>query len=275
VIDIGAGCGVVRAELERTFPFAVDCADIDLRALSAASPGRGRTMFYDITERHGALVGKYDVIFLLDVLEHIDPTRPFAEAIVDHMAPGSVLIVNVPAMEWARSRFDDAVGHHRRYSKATLRAEFEELGLRVLDQRYWGLGLLPVLVARSVMLRFVPKDRVVTSGFKPPNRLANAVLTAWMRMETTLLPSPPVGSSVLMAFSLERPPDFHLDRAATTTLTPRSGGSRGVGAGGDHSEPLLPTQDRVFKGDERESRDRDRHTESNCVPDRRGDARRH
>lgn len=64
----------------------------------------------------------YDTIIYIDVLEHIEDDRVELEKAVCHLAPGGNLVILVPAWNFLYSPFDKAIGHFRRYDKASLRA---------------------------------------------------------------------------------------------------------------------------------------------------------
>ena len=64
----------------------------------------------------------FDSILYIDVLEHILEDRQELELAAAHLAPAGSLIVLSPAHQWLRTPFDDAIGHHRRYSRASLAA---------------------------------------------------------------------------------------------------------------------------------------------------------
>lgn len=69
-----------------------------------------------------------DVVCLLDVIEHLaDPRSALVEA-ARVLRPDGRLIVNVPAHRWLWSAADVQLGHHRRYTRASLRAELRSAG---------------------------------------------------------------------------------------------------------------------------------------------------
>jgi SAM-dependent methyltransferase len=200
VLDVGAGAGVLRDQLEARTAWTVDIADLNATALRQARPGRGRTLCYNVLAPDPALLGRYDALLLFDVLEHIAETRPFVEAVLRHLRPGGHLLVNVPAGQWLFGPYDVAAGHVRRYDRVTLPAEFAGTELEVRDVRYWGLSLVPLLAARKLLVRAAAsKDDCVRNGFEPPNRLVHGILRALLRTETSVLDRPLLGSSVLLA----------------------------------------------------------------------------
>jgi 2-polyprenyl-3-methyl-5-hydroxy-6-metoxy-1,4-benzoquinol methylase len=199
-LDIGGGTGVLRGQLEARTAWYVDITDLNSTALKSAAPGRGRTLCYDVEAEEAPLAGVYDVVLLYDVLEHVEATRPFVQAVLRHVKPGGLLLVNVPAGPGLFSAYDTAAGHVRRYDRVSLAAEFVGTGLEIRDLRYWGLLLLPMALLRKWMLSgSAGREETLRSGFKPPNPVVHAMLRAWLRAETALVPRPPRGSSLLLA----------------------------------------------------------------------------
>jgi SAM-dependent methyltransferase len=197
VLDVGAGAGVLRDQLEACTEWTIDIADLNGAALRRAGPGRGRMLCYDVTMPDPALLGAYDAVLLFDVIEHLSHPRPFVAAAVRHLRPRGHLLVNVPAGQWLFSPYDEAAGHVRRYGRATLRADAGD-GLEVRDVRYWGLLLVPLLLLRKMVVRGGSAQGRVRRGFDPPGRLAHAVLRALLRLETAVLTRPPLGTSLLL-----------------------------------------------------------------------------
>src|SRR3989304_4840876 len=109
------------------------------------------------------------MIFLFDVLEHIDLTESFLRAALHHLKPGGLLMLNVPSLELLYSRYDTAAGHHRRYRKRTLRVEVEPLGMKVEDIRYWGMSMVPLLLLVKLLLARSADDddAIIRKGFRP------------------------------------------------------------------------------------------------------------
>jgi hypothetical protein len=64
---------------------------------------------------------RFDTILYIDVLEHIEDDREELRRSASHLRAGGRIIVLAPAHSWLFSKFDGAIGHHRRYSTAMLR----------------------------------------------------------------------------------------------------------------------------------------------------------
>ena len=200
VLDVGAGGGALRDQLEACTPWVVDIADLNMVALEHAVQGRGRTLCYDILRPDPALLGSYDAVLLFDVLEHIPDTAPFVRAVLEHLKPGGRLLLNVPASQKLYGPYDVAAGHVRRYDKRTLAAEFRDTDMTIVDMRYWGLLLVPIVVARNLFVRGKGSANAsVRHGFEPPGALAHLFLRTLFRVESSVADRPPIGSSLLLA----------------------------------------------------------------------------
>jgi 2-polyprenyl-3-methyl-5-hydroxy-6-metoxy-1,4-benzoquinol methylase len=202
VLEIGCGHGILRRMLEAETRWKIDAVDLNAGALRYSTPGRGRTALYNIHDRDPSLAARYDAIILFDVIEHIENLPEFMSSALYHLKPGGYVFINVPALQSLYSKFDVAVGHCRRYAKNTLEEHLASCGVRKLDDRYWGMTMLPVVALRKLLLALRPdnvkqKTTVVQYGVQPPNRLANAVLTGAMQLEMRAMPVAPLGSSLL------------------------------------------------------------------------------
>jgi SAM-dependent methyltransferase len=199
-LDVGCGRGVLRSQLEEISGWTVDGADLNLEALRTARAGRGTLHYYDVLEEREPFVDSYDVVTLCDVLEHVSDAGALLAATARHLKPGGVLLVNVPALPVFHGSFDEAVGHLRRYTRKTLSRECEALPLQVLETRYWGLAMVPLLLLRKLSVRATRSHRsVLQKGIMPPGAWTHAVLRGVMRVETALLRRPFLGSSIFLA----------------------------------------------------------------------------
>jgi SAM-dependent methyltransferase len=81
-------------------------------------------------------VRRYSSALAYNVLEHIPDDVGALRSLSDLVRPGGAVILVVPAFPSAMSRFDRAIGHQRRYTRASLRAALEEAGLTVEELRY-------------------------------------------------------------------------------------------------------------------------------------------
>lgn len=63
---------------------------------------------------------KFDLVFLLDVLEHIEDENPLLRELKTKLNSNARVVFTVPAYQFLFSEHDVFLGHHRRYEKAVL-----------------------------------------------------------------------------------------------------------------------------------------------------------
>src|SRR5262249_25955645 len=171
-LEVGCGHGIVRQLVERDLGFAVDGCDLNRGALEMAANGKGRLLVYNIFDRDPALVEAYDLVLLIDVIEHLDDDLGFLSAAVEHLKPGGIVAINVPAHMAFYSKYDEVVGHCRRYNVGRIAWLFRQTQVEPLSIAYWGLTLLPLLLARKIVLRFVSREQTIHTGFAEHNVVA-------------------------------------------------------------------------------------------------------
>ena len=194
--EIGCGHGLVQRQVEEAYGRPVTGFDLNEFALRQNVSLTGALCCYNICEQKQELKENFDVIFLFNVLEHITDEDEFLQAVLFHLAPNGKLIINVPAGQWLFSAYDSAAGHQRRYSIGTLRAAAERVHLRVGQWSYWGLPLLPALMARKLwLLGKRGEEQIISSGFDPGSRAINHMLRLASRCEP--LPQRILGTSVM------------------------------------------------------------------------------
>ncbi|HST08836.1 MAG TPA: class I SAM-dependent methyltransferase [Terriglobales bacterium] len=197
VLEIGCGHGVARDMLERDLGIPVDGCDLNRTALELAKPGKGNLFVYNIFDQKPSLLGRYDAVLLLDVIEHIDDDTAFVRAALRHLRPGGMVAVNVPASMMLFSDYDRVVGHVRRYTRHGLRDLLESCGAEIQGIQSWGLLMTPLLLVRKALLRIAKRTDTVRTGFVPPNALSRLLLDGLKNAETALPFRMPFGTSIL------------------------------------------------------------------------------
>jgi len=96
----------------------------------------------------------FDVIIMIDVLEHIEDPRRFLKLVEELLNPGGRLILSVPAHQEFYDTRDEMLGHYLRYDKETLLTDLAVTNLKLKDLHYWNfLGW----IERQVRMRLFPK----------------------------------------------------------------------------------------------------------------------
>lgn len=196
IAEIGCGHGLLQLQIEEAYGREVTGFDLNEIALKQNVSRRSPVNCYDIHQRIPALRGRFDLILLFDVLEHISDEDSFLSALLFHLAPGGKVIVNVPAGMWAFSPYDVAAGHVRRYSIRSLRDSATRSNLEVKKWTYWGLPLAPTLLLRKLwLLGKKDQDKIISTGFDPRSPLINQLLGIISKCEP--LPQKLLGTSLL------------------------------------------------------------------------------
>jgi SAM-dependent methyltransferase len=202
--DIGCGCGLLQRQLGARYGWTVDGYDLNQAALIKSIAVDHPVVFYDINERHEELRELYDIIFLFDVIEHLDDESMFLESVKFHLKPNGILVVNVPAGQWLFSRYDEVAGHFRRYTRKSLNNVLGQAGFATIISTYWGLAYIPLILARKLVLglrsQLTDLD-IIESGFKPPTEFLNRFLSFIMRFDT--VPNSFAGSSLMGIYRLK------------------------------------------------------------------------
>jgi SAM-dependent methyltransferase len=138
---------------------------------------------------------RFDSVLCVNVLEHIADDAGALKAFKQILVPGGRVLVFVPAVQAAYGPLDAELGHHRRYSKRTLRAVFEAAGLELIRLRYTN----PIGLAGWMYNAHISKS---TAHSLAQVRLFETLVAPWALPLERLLP-PPIGLS-LVAVGLKR-----------------------------------------------------------------------
>jgi SAM-dependent methyltransferase len=198
-LEVGCGHGLLQRQLQTRAGLTVDGFDLCLPALLRNEAERGQLYYYNIFDFAPAFAERYNVIFLFDVLEHIEDDVGFLKACLFYLKPGGRVIVNVPARMELFSNYDRMIGHVRRYTMQTLRQCGNSAGLSIETATYWGLPLYPVALMRKILLRVANNRSGLGMGFKPPGgALANSALGLLSQLE--FIPQRVLGTSITSIF---------------------------------------------------------------------------
>lgn len=202
ILEIGCGTG-------HNFPiFApfgmVDAIEIDDAARTIASARLGRPVgAAPLPELPGVPDSHYDLIALLDVLEHIEGDLAALASIRAKLRPGGKILLTVPANAWMWSAHDIVHHHFRRYNQKTLTALIAKAGLRVDMMSHFNSLLFPL----AAMVRLIGKmtGREEADDAQPAAAV-NKALTSIFRSERHLVGRMPLpfGVSLVAILSSDR-----------------------------------------------------------------------
>jgi SAM-dependent methyltransferase len=201
ILEIGCGTGHNLEMIGRYGALEAVELDDDARALASKRLGRPvrAGKLPDIADEIGRT---FDLVTLLDVLEHIPDDREALAAIVRLMKPGGKLLLTVPANPWMWSAHDTVHHHHRRYRKREIAALAREAGLEIDLLSLFNSLLYPPIAAVRLLGQWRGKEE---SDDRMPPAPVNALLSTVFGMEAALVGRVPFPVGVSLVAILRRP----------------------------------------------------------------------
>jgi SAM-dependent methyltransferase len=182
ILDFGAGCGTF-SKLWKDQKFSISAVEPD-PTLNSKLREKGISTFSSIDQLTDQ--DQFDLIYTLNVLEHIEDDFGTAQKLYAHLKPGGTLFIYVPAFQFLYSDFDQKVGHVRRYSKDRLESLAHSIpSAKLLKLSYFDtMGFLLAWIFK--MLRF-RSDRVTAEKILmfdrwifPLNGISDRLIGRWM-----------------------------------------------------------------------------------------------
>jgi SAM-dependent methyltransferase len=119
----------------------------------------------------------FDLVAMLDVLEHVDDDVGSLKAVAERLVRGGRLVLTVPAYRFLWSRHDELHHHKRRYRKEGLLAVARAAGLEPEYVSYFNTLLFPLVAAKRLAGRLLGDSGKADDEMPPAglNRLLGAV----------------------------------------------------------------------------------------------------
>jgi SAM-dependent methyltransferase len=201
ILEVGCGTGHNLAMLKKFG--SVEASELDRSARVVANKRlRGKVKEAKLPDLSMFERNSYDLVALLDVLEHVPDDLASLRAIHRRLKPGGKLLLTVPANPWMWSAHDKAHHHFRRYTKGSLEELFLRSGLEVELLSYFNTLLYP-LVAAARLVGKVTRSR--SADDKLPGDLVNGVLERVFGFEAGLLGRVPMPFGVSLVAIVRRP----------------------------------------------------------------------
>jgi 2-polyprenyl-3-methyl-5-hydroxy-6-metoxy-1,4-benzoquinol methylase len=132
----------------------------------------------------------YSSIVSLNVIEHLENDGAALRGALEALTPGGLFVAFTPAFPLLMSKFDKAVGHHRRYTKRTARALLENNGFDIVKLEYVNsVGWFAWLLGMRI-LKITPKESLMLKIWD------KIVIPAVSKFESWI--TPPFGQSILI-----------------------------------------------------------------------------
>lgn len=167
-LDIGSAAGGNTAVLRAR---GWQALAVDYSALAAQiAHTRGVNVMRADMRQLPVKSGTCDLVIAMDVLEHVEEDGLAAAEIARALRPGGTAFITVPCDMALWSAHDEAVGHVRRYTRATLAGLVKGAGLTIDWMWSWNVVMRPVVKAQ--------RRHLVGSGLDDVPGPLNALLTS-------------------------------------------------------------------------------------------------
>ena len=200
ILDVGCGAGLFFDALQ-SFGH-VEGIESDGSAVARAGKWRSRIHVGNLDASFKP-AAPYDVILMLDVLEHVPRPGDVLRQSRAVLEPDGFVLVTVPAFNWLWTRHDELNHHVRRYTAAEMQEVVADAGLAPVHAKYFFQSLIvPKLVVRLREFLFSPAPSVPTI----PASAINATLRRWCLAEYTVARWVPFGTSLMVVARPVRAP---------------------------------------------------------------------
>jgi len=160
VLEVGVGFGQytrrMLAERRRVLGCDLDTGHLEALRTSAPSPLL-ETQRLNLEEpeasRAASAAFAPDTLVLLNVLEHIRANEKALTFLREIAVPGGRIVLIVPALEALYNGLDREAGHHRRYTRASLKRTLSAAGWEIVTARYINLPGVPGWLAAGWLSR--------------------------------------------------------------------------------------------------------------------------
>ncbi|MCX8501215.1 MAG: class I SAM-dependent methyltransferase, partial [Alphaproteobacteria bacterium] len=217
LIDLGGGVGGWVQYLMKHEPKRFTAGEVAMGDSSAVAVAEARKILPDsaaVYQTDLMNLGwkeRWDVIFLLDVIEHCPDDTAIMRQVYEALKPGGKVIVATPAFMAFWSHNDDFAQHLRRYTRGDYRRLAAETGFSLRDSRYFMFFLSPLYwlsrKTKGKTMTAEQLERAIQKEHQTPHPLLNWLLGLVFKAETPVghWLRFPWGTSVLGVF--EKPRD--------------------------------------------------------------------
>lgn len=185
ILDAGCGTGGNLAMLSRYGQ--VHAMELDDQARQMANAkGIAQVLSGKLPDKVPYQQEQFDLIALLDVLEHVEDDRSTLKVLGSLLKPDGYLLISVPAFPFLWSKHDEVHHHKRRYFLGELKSKLENAGLEVAYSSYFNTILFPLIFGARQLRKFRTNKRE-SGDLTMPHPLINWLLFAVFSSERFVL----------------------------------------------------------------------------------------
>ena len=157
ILDFGCGSGGFLKKLKNSG--YKDLSGVEVSEMKTTSASDCFIITKTIQKR------KYDVILMMDVLEHIEDESAILREIKSHLKPDGILLLSVPAYQFLWSNHDILNMHYRRYNRNSLQKVIKEAKFKTQFMTSWNSTFFPIIAASRLIFRCANKELSLNSNF--------------------------------------------------------------------------------------------------------------
>jgi SAM-dependent methyltransferase len=153
VLELGCGTGYVLAGLREVLPHArLAGSEVTAVGLEYAARRLGEdVLLFQMDACAIPFSNEFDLIAACDVLEHLDDDVKALGEIARALKPGGGALLTVPQHPWLWSTADAYARHRRRYRRGELAEKCGRVGLAVVADTSFVVGLLPLMMVQRLL----------------------------------------------------------------------------------------------------------------------------
>lgn len=166
VLEIGSGIGNISKYINTEGRiFLSDLRDHYIERLREEHPEK-KVLKMDLVDpdfsvKHAELLGTFDFVFALNVVEHIEDDKLALSNISSLLKKDGLMFILVPAYQMLYNHFDTALGHYRRYSPGMLKQALPKTMLPLKTWHFNSLGILGwFFVGKILRKKIIPESNM-------------------------------------------------------------------------------------------------------------------
>ena len=180
ILDVGCGTGYfIESAVERYEAWGVDPSSTAVAMCHER--GLGNVVEGSAYDLSAVEARRFDGVFFLDVLEHLDDDARALREAVRVLRPGGVIIATVPAFMWLWSGHDVVNHHRRRYRLRQIEKLFLDAGLAIERLTYFNFYLFSLASVDRLVSRVT--ERRTSAELRVPPKVVNRLMGDTFRLE--------------------------------------------------------------------------------------------
>lgn len=184
ILDVGCGDAFVAEQLSKRMTkvrfVAIDTA-LDKFRIESYKKNKTRVQLFDSLENASYHINKpVDIVFLLDVIEHIKNENLFLKSLnsFEFITNKTFFLITAPAFQSLFCSHDLFLEHYRRYNNTTLKKCVQDAGLKPIHAGYFFFTLLPIRIIEVMIEKILEPKRINFRGVAKwkSNKIRDSIL---------------------------------------------------------------------------------------------------